>query len=200
MIRPMTVGEAEKAAGNPRYKIIDGTVTNLDAWASKNIIPIIVPQLARMRTWSKGRVNSEGRIFAHRIIRDQIVAAFAEIEEKGFLGDVLFWGGTIARRARRSNPNVISLHALGLAFDLNPSYYQMGDRSTWVAHDQEGSLDRIIPIFEAHGIINGQVFDDKHHFELGIDDQAMIVKPAIFDKLDQVDKLTAEIRAGLTKK
>ena len=86
--------------------------------------------------------------------------AWAEVEAKGMLDDVLSWEGSFARKAVQGR---LLPHALGLAFDMNYDYNRTGFIP---AGDAEvGSVRELVPIFQKHGFTwggNWKVPDGAH--------------------------------------
>ena len=128
-----------------------GSVELDDAWVSENIISIEVPQLRGKRTpW--GEPFSGGLRF-HRRAAPALLAAFAEIEQRGLLGDVVSFDGAFVPRTARGRSAVLSPHALGIAIDINAANNPF--RRPPLPAGEPGSVLRLVPIFERHGFYWG---------------------------------------------
>lgn len=133
----------------------DGTINPTQAWVKKYIVAGTVPIL--------------GSTKCHRVMFSQLKGALAEVEEAGFasLINVKDYGGCYnARLIRGEDPNDpaahrhLSMHAWGLAVDMNVSTNQMGAQPT---------MDpRIVEIFERWGYRWGGRWSrpDGMHFEM----------------------------------
>jgi len=137
--------------GTMNYKVLDnGFIKPQQAWVDSNI--------------SAASVSIIGEVTCHRLMLPQLQAALSEIESRG-LGNELRpddYGGCYVPRFIDRNPSLpLSMHAFGLAVDLNVSTNQLGT---------EGDMNpRIVEIFERWGFIWGGNWSrpDPMHFELG---------------------------------
>ncbi|MGH2777856.1 MAG: M15 family metallopeptidase [Actinomycetota bacterium] len=137
--------------GTMNFKILDdGFIKPSQRWIETNIATTTVPIV--------------GEVSCHRLLLPQLEAALAEIEAEG-LSSLLRpddYGGCYVPRFIDRNPELpLSMHAFGLAIDLNVSTNQLGSR---------GDMDaRIVEIFERWGFIWGGSWSrpDPMHFELG---------------------------------
>jgi hypothetical protein len=80
------------------------------------------------------------------------------------LGDLKTFDGTFAPRVIRGTTRTLSAHALGIALDINVPWNALGRAP---AAGSEGSVLRLIPIFERHGFAWGgsSTRPDGSHFE-----------------------------------
>lgn len=119
-------------------------------------------------------VNAEvpilGTVTCNRLIVPQLTAALSEIERDGLSSaiDPADYGGCYVPRFVDRNPSLpLSMHAFGLALDLNVSSNPLGTR---------GNMDpRVVQVFEKWGFRWGGTFQtrpDPMHFEL-----ARLVRP-----------------------
>jgi len=140
-------------AGEPAY--LPGgrgdAVTFQSGWISENIVPIDLAVV--------------GTIRCNRVVADQLVAAFAEVEERGLGGlidvaDTRSNGGCFfPRTIRGSSGGRLSRHSWGVAIDVNPRSNPFGSAPT---------MDmRIVDIFRSHGFAWGGTWvrPDGMHFE-----------------------------------
>jgi hypothetical protein len=137
--------------GTMNYRILDnGFIKPQQAWVDSNI--------------STAGVSIIGEVTCHRLMIPQLQAALSEIESRG-LGNELRpddYGGCYVPRFIDRNPSLpLSMHAFGLAVDINVSTNQLGT---------EGDMNpRIVEIFERWGFVWGGDWSrpDPMHFELG---------------------------------
>ena len=137
--------------GTMNFKILDdGFIKPAQRWIDTNIATTTVPIV--------------GEVSCHRLMLPQLEAALAEVEAKG-LSELLRprdYGGCYVPRFIDRDPDLpLSMHAFGLAVDLNVSTNQLGT---------SGDMDaRIVEIFERWGFIWGGGWSrpDPMHFELG---------------------------------
>jgi len=140
-------------AGEPAY--LPGgrgdAVTFQPGWTAENIAPVNVAIL--------------GTIRCNRVIADQLIAAFAEIEATGLGGlidvaDTRSNGGCfVPRTIRGPSGGNLSRHSWGVAIDVNPRSNPFGSAPT---------MDmRIVDIFRSHGFAWGGTWvrPDGMHFE-----------------------------------
>jgi len=137
--------------GTMNYKILDnGFIKPQQAWVDSNI--------------STASVSIIGEVTCHRLMLPQLQAALSEIESRGLGGELRpgDYGGCYVPRFIDRNPELpLSMHAFGLAVDLNVSTNQLGT---------EGDMNpRIVEIFERWGFVWGGNWSrpDPMHFELG---------------------------------
>jgi len=148
---PELVGRAEGGLiGTMAFRILKtGFIEPDPAWVAANI--------------ARGSVPILGTVTCHRILFPQLGAALHEIESRGLahLINVREYGGCYVPRFVDRNPTKpLSMHAFGLAMDLNVSENFLGTR---------GKMDpRIVGIFERWGFAWGGRWGrpDPMHFEL----------------------------------
>jgi len=148
---PEAVGRAEGSAiGSMSFRILkDGFIDPDPAWESANIV--------------RGSVPILGEVTCHRLLYPQLYRAMEEIANEGLadLVDPAQYGGCYVPRFIDRNPDKpLSMHAFGLAFDINVSSNHLGTRG-----DQD---PRIVEIIERWGFEWGGRWErpDPMHFEL----------------------------------
>lgn len=136
--------------GSMTYRIRkDGFIEPDPAWVEANIVNASVPIL--------------GTVTCHRLLVPQLAAALSAIERRGLarLIDRERYGGCFVPRFIGRDPRRgLSLHAFGLAVDLNVSTNHYGTR---------GDMDRrVVAIFNEWGFAWGGAWStpDPMHFEL----------------------------------
>ena len=136
--------------GSMNFRILkDGYIEPDPAWVAANI--------------ASGEVPILGSVTCHRVVFPQLGAALREIEEQGLAGKIDradFGGCYVPRFIGRDPRRGLSMHAFGLAVDLNVSTNQLGTR---------GKIDPlVVEIFEKWGFAWGGRWSspDPMHFEL----------------------------------
>lgn len=160
-IKPFNVPQIEKVFGSflsgPAKK--KGFIMIAPPWIDNNIVEIQVPILEPLGFTT---------IPVHRLARPHFEAVFAEIERQGFDEDLLTCGGTFVPRHISQNVlKPLSSHSWGIAIDLNVAWNGYGKIPARIG--EQGSLHRVVPIFNAHGFAWGGHFGsaaDGMHFEL----------------------------------
>ena len=148
---PLPRGTAQGGLiGRMDYKVLDGGFIQPDPnWVAANIVHAEVPIL--------------GEVTCHRLLVPQMASALAEIEREGLSSsiDTSDYGGCyVPRFISRDPERALSMHAFGLAFDINVQTNLFGT---------EGEIDpRLVEIFERWGFGWGGRWDppDPMHFEL----------------------------------
>jgi hypothetical protein len=148
---PQQVGTAEgDLIGRMTFRILRNGFIEPDArWVEASIATAEVPIL--------------GRVTCHRLLLPQLHAALSEIQRRGLskLVDPGDYGGCYVPRFIDRDPSrALSMHAFGLAADLNVTSNQLGT---------EGDMDpRVVDIFERWGFAWGGRWSrpDPMHFEL----------------------------------
>lgn len=141
---------AQRALGNFRYVANeDGTISQDRNWVARHITNRTVPLLGEVR--------------CHRAMLPQLEAALTEIRDSGLGGSIKpeqYGGCYVPRFIERDGSKPLSMHAWGLAVDIN------------VADNPAGARPRMDPqvvaIFEKWGFRWGGTWarPDGHHFEL----------------------------------
>jgi hypothetical protein len=136
--------------GRMNFKVLNGGYIEPDAnWVAANIVTAEMPVL--------------GEVLCHRLLVPQMASALAEVEQEGLasLIDTSDYGGCyVPRFISRDPKRALSMHAFGLAFDLNVQTNLYGS---------DGDMDpRLVAIFERWGFEWGGHWDppDPMHFEL----------------------------------
>ncbi len=146
---PQPAGESSGGViGSMSFTVLEGGFIQPDAgWVASNITSATVPIL--------------GSVTCHRLMIPQLAAALSEIEREGLSDLVYQYGGCYVPRFIDRDPSKpLSMHAFGLAFDINVSTNYYGTR---------GDLDmRVVEIFERWGFAWGGWWNppDPMHFEL----------------------------------
>ncbi|MQA99414.1 MAG: hypothetical protein GEU78_03850 [Actinobacteria bacterium] len=136
--------------GRMNFEILDDGFVKPDPnWVAANIVTADVPIL--------------GRVLCHRLMVPQMASALAEIERAG-LADLIdsndYGGCYVPRFISRDPKRALSMHAFGLAFDINVQTNLYGS---------EGQLDRrVVEVLQSWGFEWGGDWDppDPMHFEL----------------------------------
>lgn len=161
------VPELNRYFGKFDYKsLADGSVKILGRWEEENIVTVEIPLLKGLAT-DGGKFN--GKVRCHRLMRDALVGAFAEIESKPKLREkVLFWsGGFVPRHIGRNPSRPLSPHSWGVAFDLNDEWNPWGEAGA--PKGTTGSVAELVPVLEKWGFYWGGNFSkrDPMHFQYG---------------------------------
>lgn len=148
---PEAVGQAQGSAiGSMSFRILkDGFIDPDPAWEAANIV--------------RGEVPIIGTVTCHRLLYPQLYRAMEEIAQQGLahLVDPSQYGGCYVPRFIDRNPDKpLSMHAFGLAFDINVSTNHLGTTG-----DQD---PRVVAIIESWGFEWGGRWErpDPMHFEL----------------------------------
>lgn len=133
----------------------------LGNWEAKNIVSIVVPQLAGI----EGAPRT-GRIRLHRQVAGQVRTLFQAWEDAGLRDRVLTWAGSFVPRFVRGSSSTLSNHAWGTAFDINVEWNARG--TVPALRGQRGSVRELVPVANDHGFYWGGHFDrrDGMHFEI----------------------------------
>jgi D-alanyl-D-alanine carboxypeptidase len=136
--------------GTMSFRVLDdGFIKPDKQWVAENIATATVPLI--------------GEVTCHRLMIPQLSAALAEIEQQG-LAQLIRpddYGGCYVPRFIDRDPSLpLSMHAFGLAVDINVSTNLLGTKG-----DQD---PRVVEIFEKWGFSWGGRWDrpDPMHFEL----------------------------------
>ncbi len=141
---------AQKAIGNFRFTSNpDGTISQEREWVVRHITSRNVPLL--------------GKVTCHQAMLPQLEGALTEIRDSGLSGSIKpgqFGGCYVPRFIERDGTKPLSMHAWGLAVDINVADNPAGARP---------NMDpRVVAIFEKWGFRWGGRWSrpDGHHFEL----------------------------------
>lgn len=141
---------AQRAIGSFQFQSNDdGTITQDRDWVARHIVRRRVPIL--------------GSVTCHRVMIPQLEAALKELQSAGLANLIKLgqYGGCyVPRFVGRDKARPISMHAWGLAIDINVSENPQG---------QKPKMDpRLVAIFERWGFRWGGRWSnpDGHHFEL----------------------------------
>jgi hypothetical protein len=150
----LTGGKAAQAFGSFSYRYYpDGTIEPDPAWVRANIVDATVPIL--------------GRVTCHRLMIPQLRGALQEVQDAGLAGLLHTYDGCFVPKFIPDTNKAVSLHAWGIAIDMDASTNYRGIR---------GTMDeRIVAIFKKWGFRWGGDwhYTDPMHFELG----ALLVDP-----------------------
>lgn len=147
---PEVVGSSSGGLiGTLHFEVLDdGFIRPDPAWVSANITQAEVPLI--------------GSVTCHRLLIPQLYAALAEVEEAGLAEEIYQYNGCYVPRFIDRDPRKpLSMHAFGLAVDINTPTNQLGT---------QGDMDpRVVEIFERWGFVWGGRWSrpDPMHFELG---------------------------------
>jgi hypothetical protein len=134
--------DALRTVCNMPYRVVSQTLAEISSdWLANNLTEVVVPQL--------GKLVKDGKVRIHNIASSALKAAFAEIEVAGLMGRVLSWDGSFVPRLTGSLDGRLSVHACGIAFDINSKWNSFGAEPAAVG--KEGSVVDLVPIFEKHG-------------------------------------------------
>lgn len=141
---------AQRAIGNFRYvSNPDGTISQDRSWVAQHITTRNVPLL--------------GQVTCHRVLLPQLEGALTEIRDSGLSGSIKpgqYGGCYVPRFIERDGTKPLSMHAWGLAVDINVADNPLGAKP---------NMDpRVVAIFEKWGFRWGGRWSrpDGHHFEL----------------------------------
>jgi len=134
--------DARRIVCNIPYQAASQTSADISAdWLAKNLTEVDVPQLAKL--------VKDGKVRFHHIASSALKAAFAEVEATGLMGRIRTWDGSFVPRLTGSLDGRLSVHACGIAFDINSKWNPFGSEPA--AAGKEGSVVDLVPIFEKHG-------------------------------------------------
>lgn len=166
-IRTLTSSVTRPAAPEPVAQVSGATIGTMtfrilkngfidpdDSWVAANISSASVPVFGSVR--------------CHRIMLPQLAAALGEVQDRGLASEIRTYDGCYVPRFIDRNPRRgLSMHAFGLAIDINASTNRLGTRGD--VHPD------IVAIFEKWGFAWGGRWGrpDPMHFEL-----ARIVRPS----------------------
>lgn len=166
-LRPLGHAGRERVFGHIAYRAAptEGNperVRIINAWQSKNLTRVTVPQLRNV-----DGAPSNGRVFVHRLAAEPLRVLFAAWEEEGLLDLVHTWAGSWAPRFVRGSRRTLSNHAYGTAFDINAAWNGLGARPAKVG--ATGSVRELVPTANSLGWFWGGHYKkrpDGMHMEL----------------------------------
>jgi len=149
----LTNDQLKKAFGSFSYRDTSAGNIEIDpTWVKANIVDLAIPQLRKFKVTS---------VKVNRIAAPHLLAAFQQIEDAGYLGDILSYDGLWVPRHINHNPALgISRHTYALALDLNANWNAYG--TLGAKPGATGSTWRIEPIFAANGFACGRWFGAPH--------------------------------------
>jgi D-alanyl-D-alanine carboxypeptidase-like protein len=134
--------DARRIVCNIPYRAASQTLAEISPdWLANNLTEVVVPQLSAL--------VKDGKVRFNNIASSALKAAFAEIETANLMGRVLSWDGSFVPRLTGSLDGRLSVHACGIAFDINSKWNPFGSEPA--AAGKEGSVVDLVPIFEKHG-------------------------------------------------
>ena len=149
--QPQPVGHAQGTViGSMSFRILkDGFIDPDPAWEAANI--------------ASGEVAILGNVTCHRLVFPQLHAAMTEIAEAGLADEIDtndYGGCYVPRFIDRDPKKPLSMHAFGLAFDINVSDNYLGTRG-----DQH---PKVVEILARWGFEWGGLWEhpDPMHFEM----------------------------------
>jgi hypothetical protein len=137
-----------------------------NGWDRKNIVEVATPQLRGIQRRRTTPFDSDAAVSFHKGAAAQLQGALRELEQAGLLPLIAVWCGDFERRLNYGfdkNRNVLSSHALGIAFDINCPTFKFGDH---IALDSE--FEKFLRILDRHGFLWGGDFPapDPAHFQV----------------------------------
>jgi hypothetical protein len=140
-------------------RVVDGQVIIPPSWFRENLTRVWVPQLSKA-----GILDEEEGFLFYKDAHRQLLNAFSQVEEEGLLGRITQWCGAYSDRTV-AQTSIPSVHALGIAFDVNCRELSFG---RFVDLRQDHELGRIVQIFRQNGFIWGGDFSrpDPMHFQV----------------------------------
>lgn len=146
-------GDITFRTANKAQWVRGDAIVFLSGFDDAEVMPLVIPQLARIEGAQGGRLRF------HRRGHAQLLAAFAAIESQGLLHHIMTCAGTWNKRLRKPIGGGISTlpsnHAFGIAIDLNSDDGSNG-----------ASVAPVASVLQAHGFTWGKVFNDPMHFEV----------------------------------
>jgi len=154
-IRPHGLAEVLRLYGDIHaYILTDGTLS--PEWERIYLASAHLPEPLPL-SWDLSRRVSTIR--CHVLLARKFEATFQAIHDEGFWPAVHDYGGCYAFRAQRGSASKLSLHAWGLAVDLNTNTNKLGTTGDMSAD--------VVRIFEENGFVWGGHFSrpDGMHFQ-----------------------------------
>ncbi len=144
---PDGLEQIQKIFGKFTYKDLGGSPPGriqIDTkWLTANIVTTQVPALGTMQ--------------CHRLLVPVFTAALQQLLDEDLATGLRYWGCFVPRHKGWDSTQDLSVHAWGIALDLNADTNAVGTK---------GTLDpRVIRIFAEHGFYWGGNFGDPMHFQ-----------------------------------
>jgi hypothetical protein len=159
-LKVLSLAEIEAKFGKfPYSEAPGGRIEIGGTWVRDNIVEITIPELARVQAQP---------IQCHRLVADQLKAAFTELDRRGLIDRILKWDGMFVPRHKTWDPSrTLSSHSWGIAFDINARWNGYGNEPA--PKGAMGSVVDLVPVLEAFGFAWGGYFSagsrDGMHFE-----------------------------------
>jgi len=129
-------------------------------WEEANIVSFDLPY-PLIYDGGNGTSFHVTRTRCHRLVVENFIGAFRDIEAAALTPLVTNFGGLYNQRQKRTNPSHPSTHSWGIAIDLEPKRYPLG------GHDR--FPDAVVTIFQKYGFMYGGDFHgtlDPMHWQL----------------------------------
>ena len=146
----------------PIQERANGAITVSTQFTAK-IVRVQVPELANI-----AGAPQLGVVECHEKIVNHLKAAFQQIAAAGLLDRIVRWDGLfVPRHILHDRSRGLSTHSWGIAFDINAKYN--GYNAVPAPKGAYGSVEELVPIFEANGFYWGGRFShpDGMHFQWG---------------------------------
>jgi hypothetical protein len=167
---PFGKAEFEESA---KYGEDQDSIRFTTGYDTRNIVRVRIPQLTRVPSAPRMKMpNGEhvAAIWFHRAEAVRLQRLFLEWEAAGLLDLILTFSGSYVPRFIRKKPGqkgkerVLSMHAYGLAFDINSAWNSWQHPPAPLA--EEGTVIPLVEIAQKVGFYWGGYFQDGMHFEV----------------------------------
>jgi len=128
----------------------------------KSLVTVVVPQLVGLDCYGN---EFSGKVRIHKLVADQLLGFFDEVEKAGLKSLLKSWGGSFVPRRIRDRDS-LSNHAYGVAFDLNMKWNGLGKVPALAG--EAGTVRPLVPIASRWGLYWGGHYNsrsDGMHFE-----------------------------------
>lgn len=130
--------EAKPTKGNPEGIVITNN------WASKNTVPIVVPQMKKLALANLvGEWPKSGKVVVHKMVAEPMLALFQAWDDAALLDLLISYAGCWVPRMVRGG-NTLSNHAYATAIDVNVPWNLLGQTPALVG--MKGSVRKLVPI------------------------------------------------------
>lgn len=132
-------------------------------WADANIVTVHVPALAGVELYDGSRFD--GGVEWYRAGVEQLLGAWAEVQQRGLAKYLLTFDGSFTPRMVRGSSTTPSNHSFGTALDINAAWNPIGH----APGSGKGTVVPLVPIFKAWGFAWGGDYKhrlDPMHFEM----------------------------------